>query len=97
LASIYVINVVPVLQACYRLLRPLLPKRFTEKLNAIAPHKKESERLLLLAHLNNQDLPAKFGGSHEAWPPSYVTGDKAPVDLERSTEETTDHDDDENI
>jgi CRAL/TRIO domain len=96
LASIYVVNVVPVLQACYRLLRPLLPKRFTEKLNAIAPHKKESERLLLLAHMNDKDLPVKFGGSHEAWPPSYVTGDKTPIDMEeRNTEETTDHENDE--
>ena len=72
LASIYVLNVVPVLQACYRLLRPMLPKRFCEKLNIIAPHKKESERMLLLEHLSHEALPTKFGGSCETWPPAYA-------------------------
>jgi hypothetical protein len=72
LASIYVINVIPIFQGAYRLLKPLLPKRFVEKLNIINPVKSKKEKMLLLKHISVEDLPVRFGGDFEEWPyPSH--------------------------
>eukprot|EP00545_Synedropsis_sp_CCMP1620_P014207 CAMPEP_0119013202 /NCGR_PEP_ID=MMETSP1176-20130426/8128_1 /TAXON_ID=265551 /ORGANISM="Synedropsis recta cf, Strain CCMP1620" /LENGTH=314 /DNA_ID=CAMNT_0006966265 /DNA_START=39 /DNA_END=983 /DNA_ORIENTATION=+ len=72
LASVYVIHVIAIFQGAYRLIKPLLPKRFVEKLNIINPVKNKKEKALLLKHISEENLPIRFGGLFEEWPyPSH--------------------------
>ena len=53
----------------WRLVRPLMPKRFVEKVDMIAPKNNPAELNRLRRAISLAHLPARFGGS-AAWPPS---------------------------
>ena len=57
------------IQAVWRVLRPLFPARFVEKVDLIAPATNPPEMRRLLKYVAPEHLPTRFGGQLEAWPP----------------------------
>ena len=57
------------IQAFWRLARPLMPKRFVEKVDIISPLTNPSDAKRLLRAISHADLPAAFGGELAQWPP----------------------------
>ena len=66
LASVFMLNVPSFFQMCFRMMKPLLPKRFVEKFDILP--KLHTKRLL--PHMRLEDIPKKYGGSNETWPPT---------------------------
>jgi CRAL/TRIO domain len=56
------------IQAIWRLLRPLFPRRVVEKMDFIAPRTNDKERDRLLKYISLENLPARYGGKNDAWP-----------------------------
>ena len=57
------------LQAFWRLVRPLMPTRFAEKVDFITPKRGSSDAKRLQRAISLDSLPSRFGGVAEAWPP----------------------------
>ena len=63
LASVFVVNAPSFFSLCFRIVKPLLPKRFVEKFDILP--KNHTERLMPYMHL--EDIPKKYGGTNERW------------------------------
>lgn len=72
LASIYICHSPGWLQIVWRVLRPLFPKRFVEKMDMIQPATNKGEVRRLRRHLDPAHLPTSFGGQCEASPPPIL-------------------------
>jgi hypothetical protein len=86
LASVYVLNAPTWSQMVFRMLKPLLPKRFVEKFVIInGPMIKKAAKTSaaaavikdstgILKHMSVSHLPSKFGGDYKQWPyPSNIS------------------------
>ena len=76
LLAVYPCNPPSWIQAFWRLVRPLMPKRFVEKVDIISPAAYPSEARRLLRVIAMEDLPKRFGGQSTLWPP--------PLGMERA-------------
>jgi hypothetical protein len=65
LASVFVVNAPSVFTVCFRIIKPLLPKRFVEKFDILPKHHTEK----LLPYMSLEDIPTRYGGKNESWPP----------------------------
>ena len=63
LASVFVMNAPSFFSLCFRIVKPLLPKRFVEKFDILP--KNHTEKLLPFMSL--EDVPTKYGGNNEHW------------------------------
>jgi len=68
LRSLYIVNAPFWFATTFKVMRPLMPKRFVEKFNVIAPLKNKKEFELFLKHASEDHLPTKLGGNHEEYP-----------------------------
>mmetsp|Transcript_6782 Transcript_6782/g.11249 ORF Transcript_6782/g.11249 Transcript_6782/m.11249 type:complete len:321 (+) Transcript_6782:437-1399(+) len=76
LASVYVLNAPTWGQMVFRMVKPLLPKRFVEKfaiINGSTLIKQVAKKALkdsngILKHMSVSHLPSKFGGDFQQWP-----------------------------
>jgi CRAL/TRIO domain len=57
--------------AVWRLIRPLLPKRLTEKVDFMNPTANETDRQRLRTLLPAEVLPERFGGEYQPWPVQF--------------------------
>jgi len=71
LRTIYICHAPGWIQIPWRILRPFFPKRVIEKMDFINPDKRQNERDRLLEHLDEANLPVRFGGKYEAWPTAF--------------------------
>lgn len=71
LQGIYICHAPIFMQIPWRLLRPLLPKRVTSKIDFISPTTNENECRRLLQYVTMEHLPTIFGGTNEHWPPVF--------------------------
>lgn len=71
LQTIYICHSSAWLQVPWRIMRPILPKRFVSKLDFINPAKNEKEKNSLLEYIDNEHLPVRFGGKYVPWPTTY--------------------------
>lgn len=69
LQAIYICHAPAYMQIPWRLLRPLLPKRVTSKIDFIAPCNNEKECQRLFQYVTLEHLPTRFGGANNKWPP----------------------------
>ena len=67
LDAAYLCHALSWLQVVWRSVRPLLPKRFVEKVDFLSPATNAAERKRLLRVLELDDLPRRFGGGCDAW------------------------------
>jgi CRAL/TRIO domain len=65
LASVFVVNSPSVLSLCFRMIKPLLPRRFVQKFD-ILPAAQIGK---LLPHMSEEHVPKKYGGKNKRWPP----------------------------
>ena len=70
LDSVYLCHAPSWVQGVWRVMRPLLPVRFVEKVDFVAPATSdvERQRLIRKSGCPEELLPACFGGGCEAWP-----------------------------
>jgi CRAL/TRIO domain len=59
------------IQAIWRLLRPLFPRRAVEKMDFIAPKTSGKERDRLLKYISLENLPTRYGGKNDTWPLNF--------------------------
>jgi len=71
LQEIFIVHAPGFIQGPWRLLRPILPKRVVEKIDFVAPDKKEHEKRRLYAFLSEEHLPVRYGGKYQAWPVDF--------------------------
>jgi hypothetical protein len=73
LRSLYIVNAPFWFTTTWKVMRPLMPTRFVEKFNVIAPLKNKKEFELFLKHASEEHLPTKLGGKYEGCPyPSQI-------------------------
>ena len=68
LASVYLQNAPPFFTICFRIIKPLLPKRFVEKFDILQSHQ-DVTTSKLLQHLSMEHIPTQYGGNNTQWPP----------------------------
>lgn len=68
LGSLLVVNASPWIHQPWRLLRPLFPKRFVEKVDFIDPSSRYADLLKMLRYASKGFLPVRFGGLNKVWP-----------------------------
>mmetsp|Transcript_5661 Transcript_5661/g.6930 ORF Transcript_5661/g.6930 Transcript_5661/m.6930 type:complete len:290 (+) Transcript_5661:116-985(+) len=73
LGSALVVNPPGWLDALWKVLRPLFPKRFVEKLNLITPTKNKDDLKYFLKFVSKNNIPERYGGDDKAWPPPAMT------------------------
>jgi len=56
----------------WRMFRILLPKRLKEKINFASPIKNPSDKKLFYDYISEEDLPKRYGGKNEVWPPKFA-------------------------
>lgn len=74
LASVYLLNAPPFFTMCFRIIKPLLPKRFVEKFDILQPSSSshDTTTIKLLQHLSLNHIPIKYGGTNPQWWPQLV-------------------------
>jgi hypothetical protein len=71
LQSIYVCNSPSWVHTIFSILKPFMPKRVIAKFDIINPMTNEKERQKLFQHIDEDNLPARFGGKNEQWPVEF--------------------------
>ena len=69
LACMLVINAPLWFESVWSLLRPFFPKRLVEKINVVNPKKRAKDLKCFTKYISEKDLPEKYGGSMNEWPP----------------------------
>jgi hypothetical protein len=55
----------------WKIIRPFFPKRVVSKVDFISPKVNEKERKRLFAYVSEEQLPTRFGGTHDHWPVQF--------------------------
>ena len=71
LQSVIICNSPVWIQIPWRIIRPIMPKRVTSKIDFVNPLHCEKERDRLLAYISLEHLPVRFGGLNETWPVDF--------------------------
>jgi CRAL/TRIO domain len=71
LQTVFICHAPACIQVPWRILRPMLPKRVVEKIDFMAPEKREKERGRLLRYISEEHLPVRFGGKNDVWPVDF--------------------------
>lgn len=71
LQSVFICHAPAWIQIPWRIIRPIMPKRVTSKIDFIDPNHREQERNRLLAYISLENLPVRFGGLYENWPVNF--------------------------
>jgi CRAL/TRIO domain len=71
LQTVFICNAPAWIQVPWRVFRSTLPKRVLEKIDFVAPGKREEERELLLQYISEEHLPVRFGGKNGVWPVDF--------------------------
>jgi len=71
LGTMVVVNAPIWVNVVFAVIKPFVPKRLLEKINVLKPLKKERDLLALQEYVGLEDLPTKYGGRLQEWPPPY--------------------------
>lgn len=69
LAAAFICHAPTWVQVMWRVFRPFFPARFVEKLDLISPLTNPAEARRILRYVAAADVPTRFGGELDAWPP----------------------------
>jgi hypothetical protein len=71
LQSIYICNAPSWAHIMYKIVKQFMPERVITKFDIINPKTNESELQKLIQHVDEEKLPARFGGKNEQWPVEF--------------------------
>jgi hypothetical protein len=71
LQTIFICHPPAWIQIPWRILRPLMPKRVSKKMDFISPGTNKRELKRVVEHISLDHLPARFGGRNETWPVEF--------------------------
>ena len=69
LGSMLIVNAPIWINVIFAIIKPFVPKRLLERINLIKPSKKERDLHQLQEYISLSDLPERYGGFLNEWPP----------------------------
>lgn len=70
--SLLIVNPPSWFYSFWRMFKFLLPSRLKEKINFASPLKNPSDTKLFLKYLSEDNLPKRYGGKSDVWPPKFA-------------------------
>ena len=58
----------------FRAFRPLFPSRLVQKLDFVLENKNIPFSEKFIRYISKENLPVRYGGDNEIWPPPYAGG-----------------------